>query len=63
MPSFSTSDTMCLCSLILQLEDGAIVLFLKTIDEDGLEISTPGMCRLGVIRFGSMDTRGGSKET
>jgi hypothetical protein len=28
--------------LFLQLEDGALVVFLKTIDEDGLEISTPG---------------------
>jgi hypothetical protein len=32
---------MCFCSLILQLEDGTVVLFLKIVDEDGLEISTP----------------------
>ena len=27
--------------MFLQLEDGTVVMFLKTIDEDGLEISTP----------------------
>jgi hypothetical protein len=34
---------MILCSLILQLEDGAVDLFLKTIKEDCLEISTKGI--------------------
>ena len=29
-------------SLFMQLEDGAVVMFSKTVDEDGLEISTPG---------------------
>ena len=33
---------MCLCSLFLQLEDSAVVMFLKTVDEDGLKISSPG---------------------
>ena len=33
---------MYLCSLFLQLEDGAVVIFSKTVDEDGLEISTLG---------------------
>jgi hypothetical protein len=28
--------------LILQLEDGAVLLFSKTVDDDGLEITTPG---------------------
>jgi hypothetical protein len=26
----------------LQLEDGAVLLFSKTVDDDGLEITTPG---------------------
>ena len=34
---------MILCSLILQLEDGSVVLYLKTIKEDGLEIITAGI--------------------
>jgi hypothetical protein len=34
---------MILCSLILQLQDGSVVLYLKTIDEDGLEIITAGI--------------------
>jgi hypothetical protein len=34
---------MILCSLILQLEDGSVVLYLKTIEEDGLEIITAGI--------------------
>jgi hypothetical protein len=29
-------------SFFLQLEDGAVAMYSKTIDEDGLEISTPG---------------------
>jgi hypothetical protein len=33
---------MCPCQLFLQLEDGAVLLFSKTVDDDGLEITTPG---------------------
>jgi hypothetical protein len=37
---------MCPCSLILQLEDGVVAMFLKTVDEDGLEISSKGIQKL-----------------
>jgi hypothetical protein len=33
---------MCPCQLFLQLEDGAVLFFSKTIEDDGLEITTPG---------------------
>jgi hypothetical protein len=33
---------MCPCQLFLQLEDGAVLLFSKTVDDDGLEITTLG---------------------
>jgi hypothetical protein len=34
---------MILCSLILQLEDGAVVLYLKTIEDDRMENITVGI--------------------
>jgi hypothetical protein len=33
---------MCPCQLFLQLEDGAVLFFSKTVEDDGLEITTPG---------------------
>jgi hypothetical protein len=40
---------MIFCLLILQLEDGVVVLLLKTIKEDGLEISTKGIQKPATI--------------
>jgi hypothetical protein len=34
--------SLCPCQLFLQLEDGAVLLFSKTVEDDGLEITTLG---------------------
>jgi hypothetical protein len=35
--------------LVLQLEDGAVLLFSKTVEDDGLEITTPGNLKLRMV--------------
>ena len=40
---------MILCSLILQQEDGSVVLYLKTIEEDDLEIITAGIQKPRIV--------------
>ena len=56
--------------MILQLEEGAVQMLAKTIEEDGLRFALKvcrsigllmNMFRLGAIRSGSMVTWGGSK--
>jgi hypothetical protein len=42
-PSCILSFILCPWSMILQLEDGAVQMLAKTIEEDGLEICTEGM--------------------
>jgi hypothetical protein len=37
--------SICLCSLIWQLEDGAVDLLAKAIEEDSFEICTKGMLK------------------
>jgi hypothetical protein len=57
--------------VILQLEDGAVALLSKAIEEEGLEICSEGMQKHRTVdeyvqacefRFGIMHTGGGSKE-